>query len=57
MFWIGAWLTRKATRWALLSTNARTQAEELARQAEHVELSQDSNFHLEFADAMIFPEA
>jgi uncharacterized 2Fe-2S/4Fe-4S cluster protein (DUF4445 family) len=44
-------------RWALLSTNARTQAEELARQAEHVELSQDSNFHLEFADAMIFPEA
>jgi len=44
-------------RWALLSTNARIQAEKLARQAVHVELSQDPQFQTEFADAMIFPQA
>ena len=43
-------------RWALLSTNARKRAEELARRTRHVELSQDMNFQMEFAEAMIFPE-
>jgi uncharacterized 2Fe-2S/4Fe-4S cluster protein (DUF4445 family) len=42
-------------RWALLSTNARRQAEQLAHETEHVELSQDANFQKVFADAMIFP--
>jgi len=42
-------------KWALLSTNARKGAEELARKAEHVELSQDANFQDQFAEAMIFP--
>lgn len=42
-------------RWALLSTDARKKAEQLARQATHVELSQDMNFQMEFAEAMIFP--
>ncbi len=42
-------------RWALLSTDARKNAEHLARQTTHVELSQDLNFQMEFADAMIFP--
>ena len=32
------------------------QAEQLATQARHVELSQDSNFQMDFAEAMIFPE-
>ncbi len=43
-------------RWALLSTRARKQAEQLARDTQHVELSQDMNFQMEFAEAMIFPE-
>ena len=43
-------------RWALLSTEARSRAEELARSARHVELSTDTNFQMEFAEAMIFPE-
>ncbi|HOF19070.1 MAG TPA: ASKHA domain-containing protein, partial [Phycisphaerae bacterium] len=43
-------------KWALLSTNMRKQAEQLARDARHVELSQDANFQMEFAEAMIFPE-
>lgn len=43
-------------KWALLSTNMRRQAEQLARDARHVELSQDANFQMEFAEAMIFPE-
>ena len=43
-------------RWALLSTNARTEAERLARTSRHVELSQDLNFQMEFAEAMIFPD-
>ena len=42
-------------RCALLSTNARERAEELARRTEHVELSQDANFQAEFVEAMIFP--
>lgn len=40
---------------ALLSTNARQQAEELARKTEHLELSLDCGFQTEFAEAMIFP--
>ncbi len=43
-------------RWALLSTNARHRAESYARDTEHVELSQDMNFQMAFADAMIFPD-
>jgi uncharacterized 2Fe-2S/4Fe-4S cluster protein (DUF4445 family) len=42
-------------RWALVSTKARKQAEELARQARHVELSRDPDFQARFAEAMIFP--
>ncbi len=42
-------------RFALLSTAARRKAEDLARGAEHVELSQDTNFQAVFAEAMIFP--
>ncbi len=44
-------------RWALLSTEARQRAEGYARQTEHVELSQDMDFQMQFADAMIFPES
>ncbi len=44
------------SRWALLSTRARKRAEELARSVVHVELSQDLNFQMEFAEAMIFPQ-
>jgi uncharacterized 2Fe-2S/4Fe-4S cluster protein (DUF4445 family) len=40
---------------ALLSLKARQKAEELAKQTEHIELSADSNFQNEFANAMIFP--
>jgi uncharacterized 2Fe-2S/4Fe-4S cluster protein (DUF4445 family) len=43
-------------KWALISTNARKRAEELARLAHHVELSQDLDFQMEFVEAMIFPE-
>ena len=42
-------------KWALVSTKARQRAEELARLAQHVELSQDPDFQMEFAEAMIFP--
>ncbi len=44
-------------KWALLSTQARKRGEEFARRAMHVELSQDADFQMEFAEAMIFPEA
>jgi uncharacterized 2Fe-2S/4Fe-4S cluster protein (DUF4445 family) len=43
-------------RWALLSTKARARAEELARVTTHVELSQDMDFQMQFAECMIFPE-
>jgi uncharacterized 2Fe-2S/4Fe-4S cluster protein (DUF4445 family) len=43
-------------RWALLSTVVRKRAEALAREAEHVELSQDLDFQMAFAEAMMFPE-
>lgn len=39
----------------LLSVWARARAEELARGARHVQLSQDAGFQMEFAEAMIFP--
>ena len=43
-------------RWALLSLAARKHAEQLARRVRHVELAVDSDFQMEFAEAMIFPE-
>jgi len=43
-------------RWALLSMADRKHAENLARQTVHVELSVDSDFQSEFAEAMIFPD-
>jgi len=43
-------------RLAALSLHARHAAEELARRAEHVDLSTDAEFSREFAEAMIFPE-
>lgn len=43
-------------RLAALSGQARRAAEELARRAEHVDLSTDTDFSREFAEAMIFPE-
>jgi len=43
-------------RCALLSMASRRTAEDLARRTTHVELSMDTNFQMEFAEAMIFPE-
>jgi uncharacterized 2Fe-2S/4Fe-4S cluster protein (DUF4445 family) len=43
-------------KWALLSTSARQHAEELARKTRHLELSLNSDFQMEFAEAMIFPD-
>ncbi len=43
-------------KWALVSTNARNRGEHLARLARHVELSRDTDFQMEFAEAMIFPD-
>jgi uncharacterized 2Fe-2S/4Fe-4S cluster protein (DUF4445 family) len=40
---------------ALLSIKAREKAESFAKQAKHIELSADSDFQNEFANAMIFP--
>ncbi|AQQ71806.1 Na(+)-translocating NADH-quinone reductase subunit F [Limihaloglobus sulfuriphilus] len=41
---------------ALLSTNARHRAEEIAKAVNHIQLSLDMDFQAEFANAMIFPE-
>ncbi len=41
---------------ALLSSQAREPADTLARQTQHLELSLDLNFQMEFAEAMIFPD-
>lgn len=41
-------------RWALLSTEARRRAEYLAEATQHVELSMDPDFDVEFAMAMFF---
>jgi len=40
---------------ALLSTRARKRAEQLARKAEHLQLSEAPDFQTEFAEAMVFP--
>lgn len=40
-----------------LSLEARSLAEDLARRAQHVDLSCDGDFHMTFAEAMIFPDA
>ena len=42
-------------KWALLSTEARGRAENYARAARHVQLSEDPHFQVEFAEAMVFP--
>jgi len=42
---------------ALLSIHARQQSEALARRAQHIELSTDANFQMQFAESMIFPDA
>ena len=42
-------------RWALLSLAARHHGEDLARRTRHVELSMDTDFQTEFAEAMVFP--
>ncbi|MFP4215200.1 MAG: ASKHA domain-containing protein [Phycisphaerae bacterium] len=44
-------------RAALLSTGVRKRADELARGAEHVQLSQDPAFQMEYIEAMVFPES
>jgi uncharacterized 2Fe-2S/4Fe-4S cluster protein (DUF4445 family) len=41
--------------WALLSSDARRQAEDEARMVIHVELSTSPEFQMEFAEGMIFP--
>ncbi len=40
---------------ALLSARERTRAEELVQRTEHVDLSLDPEFQMEFATAMMFP--
>ncbi len=45
----GAWA-------AAVSQKARAHAEEIARHAQHVDLSLDPAFQMEFAEAMFFPE-
>jgi uncharacterized 2Fe-2S/4Fe-4S cluster protein (DUF4445 family) len=42
-------------RLAVLSQQARRQAEALARRTQHVDLSRDADFKWAFADAMLFP--
>lgn len=49
-------ITFSGAKWAALSRQARKQAEILARQTHHVDLSRDEDFALEFAMAMQFPE-
>ena len=41
---------------ALLSVKERDYAEELRRRTEHVDLSLDAEFQMEFGMAMMFPE-
>ncbi len=43
-------------RLTALSRRMRQEAEDLARRAEHIDLSTDAEFQQAFADAMIFPE-
>jgi uncharacterized 2Fe-2S/4Fe-4S cluster protein (DUF4445 family) len=42
-------------RLALLSTDARRKAEQIAEKTSHVQLSLDSEFQTEFVNAMVFP--
>jgi uncharacterized 2Fe-2S/4Fe-4S cluster protein (DUF4445 family) len=42
---------------ALLSAAARTTAEEIARATQHIDLSLDPEFQMEFGMAMMFPDA
>ncbi len=42
-------------KWALLSRKAKADAEKFVKQTEHTELSTDTSFQMEFAEAMIFP--
>ena len=42
---------------ALLSTDARKRAEEIARTVSHVQLSLDKDFQIAYIDAMIFPDS
>ena len=44
-------------KWALLSSDARKKAEQIAATAKHIELSLDSGFQDEFAGAMMFPDS
>ena len=44
-------------KWALLSAQARKKAEEITAITKHIELSLDTDFQTEFANAMIFPES
>ena len=41
---------------ALLSVNERRYAEELRQKTEHVDLSLDPEFQMEFGNAMMFPD-
>lgn len=43
-------------KWALVSAAARAQAEGILEKVTHVELSNDPEFQMEFAEAMIFPD-
>lgn len=42
-------------RIALLATNCRQQADDIATKAEHIDLSLDPEFQMEFGTAMLFP--
>ena len=44
------------SKWALLNSKAREQAESIAQKTKHVELSLDADFQMEFASAMLFPK-
>ena len=51
--------TMNMNRWVRepRADQAVRQAEQLARTARHVQLSEDPNFQAEFAEAMIFPDS
>jgi uncharacterized 2Fe-2S/4Fe-4S cluster protein (DUF4445 family) len=42
-------------KWAVLSTDSRRQAEQIARRVEVVELAMEDDFQDEFAESMVFP--
>jgi uncharacterized 2Fe-2S/4Fe-4S cluster protein (DUF4445 family) len=45
----------QGAKWTLISAAARAEAQRLAREVTHVELSNDPQFQMAFAEAMIFP--